>query len=141
MLKEGIFLCNGCGEYWPCSVAKQPGQYTGIEHAKHHPATPKDTQYPGYTRQSILFTYKPPTNTKGSHWQVKASGGATIPSAYKSAPYDYGIPTDTYLLGWGLDLVRALEWRGKWVLASIGSGKYALVGCGDDAPLGLVAGK
>ena len=40
MSESDQIKCNGCGEYWPCSVAKQPGQYTGIEHAKHHPATP-----------------------------------------------------------------------------------------------------
>jgi len=34
-------VCGGCGEQWPCSVEKNRGQYSGIEHAKHNPVEKK----------------------------------------------------------------------------------------------------
>jgi hypothetical protein len=103
----------------------------------------KIVTYPGYTRQSILFTYRPATNTRGSLWIVKTSGGAKIPKDLQSAPYDYGQPTDHYLLAWGLAVVDALGWSGLYALAHISAGKscsvgYALVDCSDSAPRGWV---
>lgn len=95
-------------------------------------------KYPAYCRQSIVFDYKPPTNTRGQRWTVATSGGCPIPELLQAEPYQNSINLEPWLLAWGLSIAKALEWPGTWVLGHVADGKYILTQCGPDNPKGVV---